>query len=544
MNKTIGVLAHVDAGKTTFCEQVLFHTNTIRKRGRVDHKDTFLDSHELEKNRGITIFSEQGNFIYNDSNYYLIDTPGHIDFSPEMERAIKIMDYAVLIISGVEKVQSHTETVFRLLKKYKVPVFIFVNKMDRDGANKEEILKEIHSSLSRDAIEITEDFYEHSLNENLIEFIADRDNNLLELYLDGNYKEELWIESMKNMIKKGNIYPCYFGSALQDIGISKFIEILDKMTYTSYCKDRNFVGTVYKIKHDESGNRLTFIKALEGSVKPRDEVQYINNNEKIYNKISQIRLYNGSKFAIRNSAQAGQLFTALGITDAMPGDYITVGNIEKEKIDKLTSLNTIELIPNMKSKLLFDSSLNINDVFKYFKILESEEPALSIDYDDILKEIHINVMGKIQLEILKEIARERFDISVDFGPCEILYKETICEKTVGYGHFEPLGHYAEVHLRIEPAPRNSGINFKSIAHVDNLQPGHQNLVKTHLFEKVHRGILGGFELTDLRITLLNGRAHNKHTSGGDFREATLRALRQGIEQVENIILEPYYKFKI
>ena len=550
MNKTIGILAHVDAGKTTFCEQILYHTNCIRKLGRVDHKDTFLDNHDIEKSRGITIFSGQANFKYKDSNYFLIDTPGHIDFSNEMERSIKIMDYAVIIISGIEKVQSHTKTVFRLLKEYKIPTFIFVNKMDRIGADKQSVINDLKDNLDKNIIDIDDslDINEnYKLSSDVIEFIAERDSDLLEAYLDEKYDQDLWIDTIKNMIKQCEINPCMFGSALNDIGIEVFLDKIDKLTYTDYNKDDEFLGKVYKVKYDENKNRVTYIKAIKGKLSVKDEVKYNNlldykENERTQNKekINQIRIYNGDKFITENEIFAGKLFAVTGLKDAVCGNYILKSNNKIEINDDID----MKIRPNMKSKVIFDNSLNINQVYSYFKILTDEEPSLKVVYDESLKEISVHIMGKIQLEILKDIVKSRFDLDIEFGPCEIIYKETIKEPTNGYGHFEPLGHYAEVYLKIEPSTRNSGISFESIAKVDNLQIGHQNLVKTHIFEREHRGILGGYYLSDIKVILVDGRAHNKHTSGGDFREATFRALRQGIEKVENILLEPYYKFKI
>ena len=544
MKKTIGILAHVDCGKTTFCEQLLYHTNAIRKRGRVDNKDTFLDNHEIEKQRGITIFSEQAIFKYKYSDYYLIDTPGHIDFSPDMERAISIMDYAVVIISAIEKVQSHTKTVFRLLKKNNVPTIFFVNKMDREGANIEDVINDIKSSLSEDIINISDNLNIESkdiLSEELIEFIAERDDNLFEKYLEEDYDENLWINSMKQMVKESRIYPLMYGSALQDIKIDDFIKNLDYLTYTNYENNEAFIGKVYKIKYDENKKRTTYIKALQGTLKVKDEVKYNQGNSE---KVNEIRLYNSNKYTSVNEVYAGDVFALCGLTQTTVGDLVISSNIDEENLITIKSNINLEMVPTLKSKVIFDNSLNVREVLEYFNILNDEEPALNVVWDEVLKEIHIHVMGKIQLEILKSIVKNRFYLDVEFGRCEILYKETIESETIGYGHFEPLGHYAEVHLKITPNNRNSGISFESIAHVDNLSIGHQNLVKTHIFEKEHKGILGGYPLTDVNITLLTGRAHNKHTSGGDFREATFRALRQGLENTKNILLEPYYKFTI
>ena len=546
MNKTIGVLAHVDAGKTTFCEQILYNTNSIRNRGRVDLKNTFLDSHDIEKKRGITIFSEQGVFEYNNSNYYLIDTPGHIDFSPDMERAISIMDYAVIIISGVEKIQSHTKTVFRLLKKYNVPIIFFVNKIDRTGASTENVVEDIKNTLTTDVIDISDSLSlngkEKKLKEDIIEFIAERDDNLFEKYLSDEYDESLWIEALKDMVKNTKVCPLLKGSALNDIGIKEFIEKLDFLTYTDYKEEEDFIGKVYKIRYDENKNRITYIKALKGKLKIKDEISYIYKDETINEKINNIKIYNSSKYEAVKEVRGGDVFAVVGLTNTISGNYITDAKLDGIDIDNEEV--KFEIVPTLKSKIIFDNSLNLKEILNAFTILNSEEPSLNMLWNENLKEIHIHVMGKIQLEILKEIVKNRFYIDVEFGPCEILYKETIKEKAIGYGHFEPLGHYAEVHLQIEPGERNTNISFESKAHVDDISIGHQNLIKTHIFEKEHSGILGGYSLTDLKITLITGKAHNKHTSGGDFREATLRALRQGLETVENIILEPYYKFKI
>ncbi|MBC6003472.1 TetM/TetW/TetO/TetS family tetracycline resistance ribosomal protection protein [Paeniclostridium sp. NSJ-45] len=548
MNKTIGVLAHVDAGKTTFCEQLLYHTKSIRNRGRVDNKDTFLDNHEIERQRGITIFSEQGKFIYNNSNYNLIDTPGHIDFSPDMERAISIMDYAIVIISAVEKIQPHTKTVFRLLKKHNIPVFFFGNKIDREGANIEKLIEDIKLNLSEDVIDISINLNidnEINLSEEIIEFIAERDEELLDKYLNGEYDKELWINKLIKSIKNCDIYPFFKGSALQDIGIEDFIKKLDYLTYTNYQGNNNFIGKVYKVRYDENKNRLTYIKAISGNLKVKDELKYIIKDEVITEKINNIRVYNSNKYENVNEVFAGQIFAVTGLTNIKPNEYILDKNLDINKFYENYSIDKeIDIVPTLKSKIKFDESLNIKEVLNVFKILNDEEPALNVKWNENLKEVHIHVMGKIQLEILKEIVKNRFNIDVDFGKCEILYKETLKVKTIGYGHFEPLGHYAEVHLLIEPSTRNSGIIFKSNAHVDDLTIGHQNLIKTHIFEKEHNGILGGYPLTDINITLITGRAHTKHTSGGDFRQATLRALRQGLEQVDNLLLEPFYKFKI
>ena len=534
MNKTIGVLAHVDAGKTTFCEQVLYHTKSIRNRGRVDHKNTLLDSHYIEKERGITIFSDQAMFNYNESNYFLVDTPGHIDFSSEMERAIQIMDYAIIIVSASDGIQSHTETVWNLLRKHNIPTFFFVNKIDIPHVDYKNIIEEIKNNLSLDTLFIKGNLKDEQLDNEVVEFIAERDELILERYLECEVKKEECIKALRKMIKNNLVFPCFIGSALQDIGIYEFIDSLDILTYTNYNEDELFSGRVYKVKYDEDKNRITYIKVLKGRLKVKEEISVKCGNSNNLNKINQIRIYNGTKFKAVESVKAGELCGIIGIQNAIAGDGL--GEL-KEKVCS-------DIKTTLKSKVFYDESLNIKDVLNVFKILEEEDPNLNVKWDEHLKELHVNIMGTIQLEILKDIIYERFNMNVDFGPCEILYKETIENETIGYGHFEPLKHYAEVHLNIKNGERGSGIVYESKCHSDDLTTGNQNLVGTHILEKEHRGILTGSPLTDLKITLLTGRAHNKHTCGGDFREATLRALRQGLEKANNILLEPYYNFKI
>lgn len=527
MKKTIGVLAHVDAGKTTFSEQILYHTNSIRSRGRVDHKTSFLDSHDIEKQRGITVFSDQAVFEIGKSKYYLIDTPGHVDFSCEMERAIGIMDYAIIVISAVEGVQSHTETVWKLLRKYKVPTFFFINKLDRTGADLQRIINEIKETLTKNVCYIDSII---DVKEEVIEFIAERDEKLLEKYFNGEYNKQLWIDKLKSLIKEESIFTCFAGSALQDQGIAEFLEALEELTFTEYKENDEFSGVVYKIRHDDNGTRITFIKALSGILRVRDEI----NNGDLREKISSIRIYNGNKFSTVDKAVAGDIFAVTGLTNLNAGDG--VGEL-KEKLK-------FNMIPTLMSGVIFDKKCNVKEVLGYFRMLEAEDPALNVIWNETLQEIHVHIMGKIQLEVLKEVILERFNFNVDFGPCEIIYKETINNTVNGYGHFEPLKHYAEVHLKLESNIRGSGITFENKCHADNLTTGHQNLIKTHLFEKKHNGILTGSEITDIKVTLLTGKAHNKHTEGGDFREATFRALRQGLEKADNVLLEPFYKFTI
>ena len=527
MKKTIGILAHVDSGKTTFSEQVLYHTKSIRSRGRVDHKNSFLDNHEIEKERGITVFSDQAKFQINDTVYYLVDTPGHVDFSSEMERTLSVLDYAILLVNGIDKVQGHTETVWNLLRKYNIPTFIFINKIDRVGFNRDEVILDMEKNLSKDICFLDNDYIK---DEKVIEKICEKDDELLEKYLEGTLNEKEFLNTFKKIIKEERIFPCLEGSALQDIGIEEFLRVFDDLSYTNYKEDDEFSGRIYKISYDEKGNRVTFIKALSGSLKVKDEIN-LNGN---LNKINELRIYNANKYVTVEKIVAGDIFGAIGFVDGIAGQGIGT-------IDNFIQYN---MIPTLTTKAIFDKNLNIKKVLNIFKKLEEEDPALNVVWDETLQEINIHIMGKIQLEILKELLKKRFDLDIDFGQCRILYKETIKGSVIGSGHFEPLRHYAEVHLKIEEGQRNKGITFESKCHVDNLNLGHQNLIKTHIFEREHHGLLIGSPLTDLKITLLTGRDHNKHTSGGDFRQATFRALRQGLEKAENILLEPYYKFRI
>ena len=531
MKKTFGIFAHVDAGKTTFSEQILYYTKSIRKKGRVDYKEAFLDSQKVEKERGITVFSDVGTFSYDGDTYYLIDTPGHIDFSPEMERTLSILDYAILVVSAVEGIQGHTETLWNLLKNRKIPTFIFINKIDRVGADVNKVYQQLKRRFSEDICLLSNNSL-MNLSDEEIEFIAGKDEELLNLYFEDNYNNQLWINKLKFLVKERQIFVASSGSALLDQGVREFLDIFNKLTMTNYELTDIFTGKVFKIRYDEKGTRITYIKALSGLLKVKDELVYNLNGEEIREKVNEIRAYNGVKYEIKDVASAGEVFAVTGISNMKAGMGIGIED------------STEEMIPTLTAKVLYDSTVNIKEVLKYLKILESEEKTLNVQYDEILKEMHINVMGKIQLEVLKEIIQERFNLNVEFDKPEILYKETIGNEVNGYGHFEPLRHYAEVHLKLLPGERGEGIVFENRCHNDYLTPGQQNLIKTHIFEKKHRGILTGSEIDDIKVILITGRAHIKHTEGGDFREATKRALRQGLDSAENILLEPYYNFKI
>ena len=531
MKKTFGIFAHVDAGKTTFSEQILYYTKSIRKKGRVDYKEAFLDSQKVEKERGITVFSDVGTFSYDGDTYYLIDTPGHIDFSPEMERTLSILDYAILVVSAVEGIQGHTETLWNLLKNRKIPTFIFINKIDRVGADVNKVYQQLKRRFSEDICLLSNNSL-MNLSDEEIEFIAGKDEELLNLYFEDNYNNQLWINKLKFLVKERQIFVASSGSALLDQGVREFLDIFNKLTMTNYELADIFTGKVFKIRYDEKGTRITYIKALSGLLKVKDELVYNHNGEEIREKVNEIRAYNGVKYEIKDVASAGDVFAVTGISNMKAGMGIGIED------------STEEMIPTLTAKVLYDSTVNIKEVLKYLKILESEEKTLNVQYDEILKEMHINVMGKIQLEVLKEIIQERFNLNVEFDKPEILYKETIGNEVNGYGHFEPLRHYAEVHLKLFPGERGEGIVFENRCHNDYLTPGQQNLIKTHIFEKKHRGILTGSEIDDIKVILITGCAHIKHTEGGDFREATKRALRQGLDSAENILLEPYYNFKI
>ena len=452
MNKTIGILAHVDAGKTTFSEQLLYHTKSIKQRGRVDHQDAFLDSHEIEKQRGITVFADQGMFTFGDSTYFLIDTPGHVDFSPEMERSIQVMDYAIIVISAVEGIEGHTETVWELLRKHQIPTFFFINKTDRVGANVDNIIKELELNITEDIFDITNSFKNGVMTEDLIEFVAERDEFLLDYYMENGYDQDLWGIKMKHLIKQNKIFPLASGSALQDVGIESFLEKLDQLTVTDYSNQDPFAGRVYKIRHDSNGTRITFIKALVGTLKIRDAIQYGDSANTVSEKVTQIRIYNGSKYKIVDQVTAGELFAVTGLSMTSVGDGLGA-LIEKA---------TYEIVPTLKSKVIFEPTVPIKEALRYFKILDAEDPSLHVIWEETLQEIHIHVMGLIQLEVLEQVVKERFSLIVSFENPEILYKETIETKVVGYGHFEPLGHYAEVHLTLEPGERNSGIYFRKL----------------------------------------------------------------------------------
>ena len=538
MKKTIGIFAHVDAGKTTFTEQILYFTGSIRNLGRVDHKTSSMDTNEIEQNRGITIFADQGTFQYNNDTYYIIDTPGHMDFSAEAERTMSALDYAILIISGSSGVQAHTTTLFKLLNSYNIPTFIFINKTDIDSFNLQAIIDDIKNKLTGDILYLNS--VNDIINQYTAEFVADRDEIFLESYIKEDYSSKDLEKVVLKTIKKRLCFPLMIGSALKGVGINNFLEVFSRLSKTEYHEkeDNNFVGKVYKIRHDDKGMRLTFMKALSGKLRIKDEFIFIKGGITSFEKVNEIRVYNGKKFENRNEVLAGDVFAVVGLKSPICGTIIVSG---ETAIDEISNFY---LTAVLKSKVNILDKTDSTILMEKLRILESEDPMLSVSFIKETDDILISVMGRIQLEILEQVIKSRFGISVSFEKPQVEYRETISSAVMGYGHFEPLRHYAEVQLMLEPTPRGTGITFESQCHVDNLILNYQHTIENHVFEKVHKGILTGSPITDIRIILKDGRAHIKHTVGNDFRESTYRAIRQGLEKSESILLEPFYSFEI
>lgn len=514
----VGILAHVDAGKTTLAEGILYKTGQIRKAGRVDHKDAFLDTEELEKARGITIFSKQAVLKLNETEVTLLDTPGHVDFSAEMERTLQVMDYAVLLISGANGVQGHVETLWRLLARYEIPVFLFINKMDQPGTDAEKLLEELQSRLSEHCLNFSQDLQ----NAELLEELAMCDEDVLEQYLETGSVEE---DQIRTMIAERKVFPCCFGSALKMEGVTEFLKILDRFTKTpEYGGD--FGARVFKISRDTAGNRLTHLKITGGVLK----VKQMLGEE----KADQIRIYSGAGYTMVQEAPAGTICAVTGLNSTFSGQGI--GNeteAEKPVLEPVLTYR-IELPPDC----------DVHQMLGKLRQLEEEIPELHIVWNERLAEIHAQVMGEVQIEILKSLIHERFGEWVEFGAGNIVYKETIRSTVEGVGHFEPLRHYAEVHLLLEPAEPGSGLQIGTVCSEDTLDRNWQRLILTHLLERKHPGVLTGSEITDMKITLVKGRAHIKHTEGGDFRQATYRAVRQGLKKAESVLLEPVYAFRL
>lgn len=525
MKKNIctALLAHVDAGKTTLSEGLLYQAGQIRTPGRVDNRDAFLDTYELEKERGITIFSKQAVFSAGDTQITLLDTPGHVDFSAEMERTLPVLDYAVLVISGADGVQGHTETLWRLLNQYQIPVFLFVNKMDQPGTSKEVLLQELKNRLS-DAVTDFTDTEDPAFHE----AVALCDEQVLNAYLESG---ELPDASVPVLIRQRKLFPCFFGSALKMQGVKEFLEAFARYTQSPQYPEE-FGAKVFKITRDEQGNRLTYVKVTGGTLKARMEVA--DGEKRWSEKVNQIRIYSGDRFQAVPEAPAGMVCALTGLSQTWPGEGL---GAEKSYYDPF-------LKPVLTYRVLLPDGCDPAVMLPKLKQLEEEEPELHIIWKEMLQEIQTQVMGKVQIEILQRLIKDRYDVDVEFDTGNIVYKETIAAPVEGIGHFEPLRHYAEVHLLIEPGEPGSGFRVAADCSEDVLDKNWQRLILTHLLEKEHCGVLTGSGLTDVKVTLIAGRAHLKHTEGGDFRQATYRALRHGLMQAENVLLEPYYSFRL
>ena len=525
MRKTIGILAHVDAGKTTFSERVLFHTQAIRKLGRVDHQDAFLDSHALEKQRGITIFSGLANFEMNGDTYYWLDTPGHVDFSTEMERAVSVMDYAVLVISCAEGVQSHTETVWQLLKEYNVPVLVFLNKLDRAGADPERVLEQMRKRLSPDMLDLRTFQYQSRFSDEETEAIAERDEVLLERLFDGGFDADLWEASLAQQVQARQCFPVMAGIALEGKGVAEFLRVLSLVTRTAYDANTPISARCYQVRHDAQGQRLCFLKLLSGSLKVKDELPGGQ-------KVNELRVYHGEKFRPVDTGFAGDIVAIPGLEGIRPGAVIGT--------DRKSAFHTE---PMMAADVIWDEkAVPAFRMMQALRILEDEEPTLTVTEQQ--GHISVHVMGRIQLEVLKDQIASRFGYHVEFGPTHVLYKETIAAPSIGVGHYEPLRHYAECHVRLVPAKPGTGVKFRSLCHVDTLALNWQRLIAGHVSEKQHKGVLTGAPLTDVYVELLTGRAHLKHTEGGDFRQATYRAIRNALMYADSVLLEPIAGFSL
>ena len=519
---TLGITAHVDSGKTTLAEAMLYTSGKIRSLGRVDNGNSTLDTNSIERDRGITIFSAQAELESGDTEITLLDTPGHVDFSAETERTMRVLDYAILVISGTDGVQSHTTTLWKLLMKYEVPVFIFVNKMDLTGADREHVLKDLRKKLSPLCADFSGDISESA---------AETSEELMERYLaDGELAES----DIAEVIAERRLFPCMFGSALKMDGVDTFLDILDRFTAEPK-RQAEFGAKVYKISYDPKGSRLTHIKIMGGKLKMREELTYTDQDgQSVTCKISSIRFYSGEKFRTADLAEAGEVCAVTGLTGTYAGQGIgCIRNSERAFLE-----------PVMTYRLILPPEKNAYEALKDMRILEDEDPQLHVIWNEQLREIHIQLMGAVQLEVLSRIIYERFSYSVGFADGAVAYKETIKNISEGVGHYEPLKHYAEVHLLLEPLPRGSGLVFDTSCHQDDLDLNWQRLILTHLEEKTHVGTLTGSPITDMKITLAAGKAHLKHTEGGDFRQATYRAVRNGLRNNECVLLEPWYDYEL
>lgn len=517
MKKTvIGILAHVDAGKTTLSESMLYLSGSIRKFGRVDHGDTFLDYNDQEKQRGITIFSKQAMFNWNDTEITLIDTPGHIDFSAEMERTLQILDYAIIVINGLDSVQNHTKTIWKLLETYHIPTFLFINKMDMPIANQQDLIKDLTHNLNEYCIDFS------NLNDEQLENIALLEESILDYYLNNGNIE---LEMIQSLIRQRKLFPCLFGSALKMQGVQEFLD-----TLTTYIKQKEypqeFGAKIYKITR-EDGNRLVHMKITGGVLNVK---QVLENDE----KVDRIMQYKGNKYEVVQMVEAGSICSVKGLKTFKAGDCL---GIEKSHYIPMLS-------PYMNYRLKLPDNCDYTKMVENLKQLADEDPQLHMSFNTQTKDIQVQLMGEIQIEVLKTIIKDRFHVEVEFDTGSIIYKETIKNTVEGVGHYEPLRHYAEVHLMLQPMPRGSGLVFDIDCKEDDLAGHYQRLVLTHLNEKEHLGVLTGSPITDMKITLVSGRAHLKHTEGGDFRQSTYRAVRHGLKLADSVLLEPYFNFRL
>lgn len=518
-NIVMGILAHVDAGKTTLSESMLYLSGTVRKLGRVDHKDAFLDTYALERDRGITIFSKQAVFSLGNKKVNLLDTPGHVDFSAEMERTLQVLDYAVLVISGADGVQGHTETLWKLLKLYNIPTFIFINKMDQQGTDQAALLSELKERLDEGCIAFGKEESTETLEE-----LAMTDEKVLDYFME---HESIRKEEICRLIQERRVFPCYFGSALKLEGVQELLYGFERYM-EPYTGTEEFGAKVFKISRDDKGERLTFLKVTGGKLVVKMPVNLVDKEE----KVNQIRIYSGAKYETVNEVEAGGVCAVTGLVSSYIGQGFGV--------EKGTAAPFLE--PVLTYQMILPDGADTTKVLRELKQLEEEEPLLNIVWNPALEEIHVQLMGEVQTEILKTMIAERFHLNVEFGTGKIVYKETIKNPVVGVGHYEPLRHYAEVHLKMEPLETGSGLVFDADCSEDVLDRNWQRLILTHLQEREHPGVLTGSPITDMKITIVAGRAHLKHTEGGDFRQATYRAVRQGLKSAESILLEPWYSF--
>ena len=567
-NHVIGILAHVDAGKTTLSEQLLFHAGVLRAPGRVDHRDAFLDAHPLERQRGITIFSDQAVFERCGHRFFWVDTPGHADFAAEMERALSVLDLAVLVINGAEGIQGHTETLWSLLEAYGMPTVLFINKTDRPACDVDGVLAQLKGRLSADAVDMG-GWHGGDLPTGVAEAVAERDEALLDRWLSDAYDPAAWLEGLARQVANRQLFPVYSGSALNDVGVAELLDALcllaagmegtdasgnaggrdgsalsqkapsprelspkatEGVLSRNKPADAPFRALCYKVRHDAQGGRVCFFKVTSGVLKPREEFPLAVGTA----RVNELRLYSGTKFTPLQRADAGMLCAAPGLSGVRPGDVIGHGG----------GHNRFHTEPMMAASALWDPSVPANRVLAALRQLEDEDPSLAVMANESTGGIDLRVMGRIQLEVIRQLMQDRFDIALDFGPMRVLYMETIATPAVGVGHYEPLRHYAEVQLRLVPGPRGSGVRFESLCHVDELALNWQRLIETHVFEKTHKGVLTGAPLTDVVVQLLHGRSHLKHTEGGDFRESTYRAIRNALMYAQGVLLEPICRFTL